>query len=77
MWALLTQGKKVVVDELSAVVGVDPLEGERKLVFDLGDRIQDTQGALTHDGLALYPAGSNVEAVQVMEKFPNRPGPSV
>jgi len=47
-WALLTEGKKVVVDKLAAVVRVDPLEGERKLVFDLGDRIQDTQGALTH-----------------------------
>ena len=71
-WALLTEGKKVVVDELTAVVRVDPLEGERKMVFDLGDRIQDTQGALTHDGLALYPAGSNVDTVQAMEEFPNR-----
>jgi hypothetical protein len=71
-WALLTKGKKVVVDELAAVVRVDPLEGERKLVFDLGDRIQDTQGALTHDGLALYPAGSNVDTVQAMDKLPNR-----
>lgn len=71
-WALLTEGKKVVVDELTAVVRVDPLEGERKLVFDLGERIQDTQGALTHDGLALYPAGSNVDAVQAMNKLPNR-----
>ena len=50
-WALLTEGKKAVVDKLTAVVGVDPLEGKRKLVFDLGDRIQDTQSALTHDGL--------------------------
>ena len=71
-WALLTESKKVVVDELAAVVRVDPLERERKLVFDLGDRIQDTQGALTHDGLALYPAGSNVDTVQAMDKLPNR-----
>ena len=71
-WALLTEGKKVVVDELAAVVRVDSLEGEREPVFDLGHRIQDTQGALTHDGLTLYPAGSNVDAVQAMEKFPNR-----
>jgi len=71
-WVLLTEGKKVVVDELAAVVGVDPLEGERELVFDLGDRIQDARGALTHDRLALHPAGGNVDAVQAMEKFPNR-----
>ena len=71
-WALLTESKKVVVDELAAVVRVDPLERERKLVFDLGDRIQDTQSALTHDGLALYPAGSNVDTVQAMDKLPNR-----
>src|SRR3972149_3907411 len=71
-WPLLTEGQKVVVDELTAVVRVDPLEGERELVFDLGHRIQDTEAALAHDRLALYPAGGNVDAVQAMEKLPHR-----
>ena len=33
---VVDRSKKVVVDKLAAVVGIDPLEGERQLVFDLG-----------------------------------------
>jgi len=62
----------VVIDECTAIVGVDPSKGKREFGVNLLDGIQHAEAALTHDRLVVYPAGDNVDTVQAMEEFPNR-----
>ena len=64
---LLTVGKEVVVDELAAVVRVQPQQGEGQVLADVTDGAAHPLLALAHDGAAGHPTGGDVHGAKGVE----------
>src|ERR1700719_4019586 len=64
---LLTVRVQVMVDELRAVVAVQPEQGHGQLRADPVDRPADARLALAPDGLELDPGGRNIHGAQGTE----------
>ena len=67
----------MLVDELAAVIRVDPAQRERQLLLHDRHGLHDPVVALAPHRLAFYPAGLDIHAVQGMEKLSAGGGPGV
>ncbi len=65
----LAVAKEMVVDELGAVVGVEPAQWERHDRHDRGERVADAGLAFAHDRARFDPAGVDVGEVERIGEF--------
>ncbi len=70
----LAKDHQMGIDELAAVVGINPLQHKGELAFNRRQRPQDAVLAFAHHSLALHSARLNVHAIQGMEKLPGGRG---
>ena len=66
----VTEGLEVVVDKLSAIIGIDAQEFKRQSLFNLLHGLENPDLAFAHHGPTFYPGGMNVGDIEGVKELP-------